>query len=472
MANYDVFISFKTTNKDGFHTDSFYKAKQLYDRLKQMKFKPYMSEEELENASDSDFTKHIDSAIKDAQIFVLCIDKLEQFDPTDGRTNWMHYEWEQWAGKARSGEKDLHSMFVLGSDEICNNIPEEFTKFNLQIEKSIEVLTNKIVKKHEELNPKAVPKHDDNLIHHIKFGFDDEEERAAVDIGQAMMEAVKDAEYFKENLVDKSKKYNILEVGCENGKNTRMVFGDVLKAEANINLLSVDSEQKDIDDYNAMASKKGWDNIHAEVLDCNQADWAESLTNLMSKYGIDKFDYIYCPSILHCFTDSGKEFIRRIRRFLRDNGIIYIRSFDDSLQIAYPEDVYNKMMDITNQFNKCIGINDRAHGRKLYSLLRLGGYTGIKVSHFCVDTIDKDPSQLEFIYDSAFGFRKSVFKGNVERLISENPDKSEEYKEQYKKVFDLLKGMNEAIMGGRYFAYFMTIAIATNPSIKSAFDDD
>lgn len=472
MANYDVFISFKTTNKDGFETESLYKAKQLYARLKKLELKPYMSEEELENANDSDYTKHIDMAIKDAKIFVLCIDKLEQFDSTDSRTNWMHYEWEQWTGKARSGQKDLHSMFVLGSDEICNNIPEEFTKFNLQIEKNIEVLTNKIVKKYEELNPKAMPKKDDNLIHHIKFDFDDEDEREAVDIGQAMMEAVKDAEYFKEKLIDKSKKYNILEVGCENGTNTRMVFGDILKAEGNINLVSVDSEVKDIEAYNSFANKKGWSNIHGEVLDCNKEGWTEGLATLMGKYNIDKFDYIYCPSSLHCFTDSGKDFVKRVRKYLRDNGIIYIRSFDDSLQIAYPDNVYKDMMEITNQYNKCIGINDRAHGRKLYSLLRTGGYTGIKVDHFCIDTIDKDPSQLLFIYDSAFGFRKSVFKGNVERLIHDNPDKADEYKEQYKKVYDLLKGMNEAIMNGRYFAYFMTIAIAINPSTKSPFDDD
>lgn len=474
MANYKIFISFKTSDSDGDYTESYYTALRLYDKLKKMNLNPFMSARELENAEDSNYAKAINAALFEASVFILVIDQTEQFNSDDGKTNWMHHEWETYAELARSGKKDLHSMFVLGTDEVKENLPDEFV--GIQIETDMKILINKVEKKLDVTGINT--NKDDKSIHHVDFLSADAEEKRKINTSEVMMEARWDYDYFNDKLNDISKTYNILDVGCEAGINTQVVFRKFLDSNSNVNanisLLSVDESEDNINEYNDFAKQKNIQNMHGEVLNFNEYEWEDKLKEYMKKYSIDKFDYVYCPSILHNFIDSGEKFLKDIYKYIRDGGNIYIRSFDDMLEIAYPDEDNQIMTDIVNRYGKCHGINDRAHARKLYKFLKHALFTSIKVEHHCIDTIDKDLRQLELIYDSAFGFRKSVFKGNLENVDKSNSSLYEKAEKDYNESCNLLERMHEAILdgtGSHYYAYFISVAVASKSNSSIGFYD-
>lgn len=452
MENFDVFISFKGTDVDtGEDTYSRFEASKLKNRLEKLGLKVFMSDATLKECETANFPSEIDTALDNSKFFILVYDKLENFK--SDKHYWVYHEWERFNSLYRSGKKEKNPIYIMscmGAD--LSNIPSEFEGINLV---SIDVIVEQLKKRFnlfENDNKK------DKYIH-SNYTVDEEEERRLV--VQARTEAKWDIDYFKEKINNISKTYNILDVGCADGMNTRLVFGCLKDNNYNYNLIGTDFKKDLIEKFN----KKAYEHMHGEVIDYSNENWLNTMEEIMRKYNIDKFDYVYCALSLHHFFDRGESFIKHIRKYIREEGTIYIRSTDDRLKLAFPDESNDVLMKILEKYDALAGTSDRYHARKLYRYLKMNKYDHIKVDHHFIDTIGKSEEQREFLFDSAFGFRQASFKHHYDEIDKSNPVTAKKAEDEYEEINKLFEKMNTIVTSSsHYYAYGISIATAVRPS--------
>ena len=115
-------------------------------------------------------------------------------------------------------------------------------------------------------------------------------------------------------------------------------------------------------------------NMRAELLNFEDPEWERQLSGIMAKYGIVSFDLIYCSLSLHHMSDS-ESVIKKLWKYITNDGHIYIRTCDDALKIAYPNESY--IYEIIQKTANVPHASDRFHGRKIYSMLYRTRYKNI-----------------------------------------------------------------------------------------------
>lgn len=456
---YDVFISFKKSTKVNERvkkTDDYYMAERLNDELKGLGLSPFFSDENLKSEGTGDYKNSIVQAINSSKLFISVASRREYFEST-----WVKSEWDQYDNLMREGKKESNSMFVLGGEDLLANRPDELAGKEIltDIDELVEFIRNRVCnKKDENLN--------DNSQINSSYSFTSNEEKRLVE--QARVEAIYDIKYFKKNLTDNSRTYNILDVGCSTGIVSKLVFGKLENENININLLGVDRNIDCVNKFNEQTP----DSMNAGQIDFNNENWQDELVILSKKNNIDKFDVVYCALSLHHFADSGESFIKNIHKFIKDNGLIYIRSFDDCLSICYPK--YDLMQKIIDDSAKCPGMSDRFHARKIYDYLFKGKYDNIKFAHHYIDTIGKDIQQRDMIYDSAFAFRINYYERYLNKVKeSKKITDIEKAQKNYNEMEKMLKEMKDSILNlSHYYGYFVTIVTARKPSEFVLDDND
>ena len=445
---YDVFISFKSSiSGSNRKTEDYYLAMRLNDELKALGIKSYFSEEDLANQGTGDYKTSIIQAINVAKVFISVATKREYFE-----SNWVKSEWDQYDNLRREGKKENDSMFVLGGADLLANRPDELAGFQIldSVDGVVEFVKNRFIRKSKN----------DNIAENNQssYSYINEEEKRLND--QARVEAAYDIKFFKEILTDNSKTYNILDIGCSMGTVTKFVFGKLENDNININLIGIDREQECVDKFNSLTPVY----MNAFQLDLNNPNYMDGLIEIMNKQGIDKFDIIYSSLTMHHLNDRGKDVIKNVYKVMRDNGIIYIRSVDDCLHIAYPKS--DLMDEIINISAKCKGMSDRFHARKLFDYLQNAKFDNIKYHYHIVDTIDKDINQRRMIFDSSFAFRINYFDRNLKKAKeSGNAKEISDAQQEYDKMEEMLKEMKESILNlSHYFGYFCPVVSARKPS--------
>ena len=86
-TNYDIFISFKNSNKDGKKTEDRELAYKLYKFLKSKNLKIFFSEATLEELGADSWGDEIENALRASKIFIALGTKEEYF-----YTYWLQKE--------------------------------------------------------------------------------------------------------------------------------------------------------------------------------------------------------------------------------------------------------------------------------------------------------------------------------------------------------------------------------------------
>jgi hypothetical protein len=105
--NYDVFISFKNSGKDGKPTPDNHEARRVYEALKSIGLKVFFSEESLAEIGKGHFSRSIEAALDDARILVLVASCREHIE-----SRWVEAEWDSFLQDVRSGKKQ-GEMFIV-----------------------------------------------------------------------------------------------------------------------------------------------------------------------------------------------------------------------------------------------------------------------------------------------------------------------------------------------------------------------
>ena len=105
---YDVFISFKNSDKDGCATREKAIAEQLCEYLKSKGILVFYSAQELEFLGKSQYTKVINKALESSRILVVVGSSRENLE-----SEWGHYEWDSFLNAIRTGVKRNGEVYVL-----------------------------------------------------------------------------------------------------------------------------------------------------------------------------------------------------------------------------------------------------------------------------------------------------------------------------------------------------------------------
>ncbi|MGA3091314.1 MAG: toll/interleukin-1 receptor domain-containing protein [Terriglobales bacterium] len=109
---YDVFISFKNSDKDGLPTPDSMHARAVYEALMATGLRVFFSEESLAEAGQGNFSRSIETALDSARILVLVASCREHIE-----SRWVEAEWDSFLEDLRSGNKQ-GELFILS----CGNL--------------------------------------------------------------------------------------------------------------------------------------------------------------------------------------------------------------------------------------------------------------------------------------------------------------------------------------------------------------
>ena len=127
----------------------------------------------------------------------------------------------------------------------------------------------------------------------------------------------------------------------------------------------------------------------------------------MEKYNIPHFDIFFSSLVIHHLKNPNK-FLRRIRRYLSDNGYIILRGSDDGSVLTYGDDgLIAKILELHHGTD---GISDRFNGRKIYSQLVSSGYTDVRMMNYVKDISSLDMDERYDVFIERFSYRRNYLK--------------------------------------------------------------
>lgn len=450
MEKTQVFISYKYHGKNGEVLPDYHMAKEVYGKLRSYGINVFFSDQSLIKVGQADYKHLIDSYLDDAKLLIVVSTSADNCN-----SNWVRYEWDSFYNDILSERKDGALISYLDTDDI-GQFPrtirtlQVFNKKENEIDALVDFVKSYFSIKDKKSNSKKRIK-GSSFHYGVTYELGDERKRLEI---QAKVESNRDSSYVSKLFQGQKEVYNVLDVGCSMGNVTFSVFGNI---KENIKVIGVDKFKECIDGFN----KNAPENMMAELLDFEESDWETNLQEIMNRHHIEKFDVIYCALSLHHMSDSPYV-VKKLWKYIYNNGYIYIRTCDDALKIAYPnEDI---IYDIIQKTAKVPNVSDRFHGRKVYSMLYKAKFKNIRMESFLIDTSNKDLDERYALYYSAFVWRKNYFKNRLH--YAESQEDVATALNEYNEIMNMLDKIENLFTDfSFYFGYYVTIAIAQKRSI-------
>ena len=98
--NHDVFISFKSSGRNGLPTPDSTHARVAYQALTAIGLKVFFSEESLAGEGRGNFSRSIEAALESARVLILVASCRENVE-----SRWVEAEWDSFLQDVRSGNK-------------------------------------------------------------------------------------------------------------------------------------------------------------------------------------------------------------------------------------------------------------------------------------------------------------------------------------------------------------------------------
>lgn len=414
---YQVFISFKNTDKNGYTADKKI-SEDLYRYLSEKGIRTFYSNATLLDFGESAYKEVIDGALDEVAVMVVIGSKKEYLS-----SKWCKYEWHTYQQNILTNIVEGSIVTYLGDIEL-SQVPtaiRHYQSFKIG-EASIETVGDFIIRAVESAKKKETPapvveetpkeekpstvanEFEKKRASYYDSAYSGEYKRLKIQ-GEAMRPSdMTGVNYVKEQLKDKETVY-ILDAGCGYGIVGRDRFADF----PNKVIVGIDIS----DTVLAKARELNDDpNAHYEHVDLMSENFDEEMEMIMDKYNIKKFDVVFGAYILQHIQDPLKG-LRNLRSCLANDGYVIFRQSDEGTYITYGDDGLVKK--VCERYLKAPGLDDRFIGRKMYHYLESTGYKNIRVFGTFINTADMSYDERMDLYKMRFSLRTMYYKKALEK---------------------------------------------------------
>lgn len=224
----------------------------------------------------------------------------------------------------------------------------------------------------------------------------------------------------------------ILDLGSGNGD---MIMDRISDSEKQIKLIGLERDEKKVEEANNKWFQEGVvEFINADI---TNPTFIDELEEKMEQMEVDQFDIIHI-SMLLLHLKSSCSLLRKCRRLLKPDGIVFIKDIDDGLNFAFPDDetVFERIYKICDN-NETSG--ERRNGRQIYTNLYRAGFRRINIEKSGFSTIGLSYEEKEAFWGMYFRF----ILGDIIWMHEKYPnnidiaDDCNWYSERYDDIFEM-----------------------------------
>lgn len=424
MESFDIFISFKNTDDNGHLTEDSKIAEMVYKEFCSRKLPAFYSNITLLKLGESVYKRSIDNALDSAKILILIGTDLKHI-----QSRWIKYEWESFHTDILNGIKRDGEIITYTQNINAHSLPRPLRSYqNCSIStmdvKSFCSFAENVLKRLLNPNPKDSHEQDVNYTlpasatgsslllsagrHHksvYSSTYNIEEARLKVQARNSSLSDQIAIDYIREH--GGFRRHSVvLDAGCAYGYVAEDRFGSTEWADK---ILCIDNNEDVIKKARQMHTNP---RMLFEVADLESENFTEQFRDILDKNGIDHLDLIFSALTLHHLKNPNKV-LRKLRRFLTDNGHIILRGSDDGSKLCYPDN--NLMTQIIQKSLTAEGVSDRLNGRKLFTQLADSGYRNIHVFSNMKDLSSIDYDDRESLFKESFSYRSDYFRKAYEK---------------------------------------------------------
>ncbi len=423
--NCDVFISYR-------RQDGVFPAMIMYRDLVEAGYNVFY---DIEKSRNGELSKIIYENIYTCTDFIFLITQSTFSERIYEPNDWVRRELEL----AIELKKNIIPVFI-GDALIPKTIPASIEKIRdfggvCQIDPYVIREINKkisqeyMLSKATKTDRKAIVKSRCS-IYDASYG--NERDRLAI---QANNSLVSDMNVINYEIKDK-KQIKVLDVGCAYGYVGKTRFS----GEQYDQIIGIDSNEQCI--KNAMENNED-DRFDYLVANVEEDNFEQLLKAKMEEKNITGFDVIFVALVIH-HLKNPVAVLRKIRKYLSDDGIIIVRGSDDGSKLAYGDD--NTMEEIINLTMEVENVSDRFNGRKIYNFLCCSGFSKVKMYSFAHDTSSLDCDQKILLFNESFSYRINY----VRRHYEADPENIEK-KSRFDKMEELLARLEEKFYDSNFW---------------------
>ena len=385
-----VFISYR-------RTDGFYPAYLLYKELIENNYAVFF---DLKSLRMGEFPDTIKRNIEECSDFILIVSQSTFGERIFEESDWVRKE----IRLALSLNKNIITVFINAS--IPDNLPEDIQRIrnyngiqqvdpNLISENYRRLFSEFMISHPIVKSPSFVSRR--YSAYDVNYG--DEFERLKIQSRNSLQ-----SDFFVLKSINAHGV--VLDVGCAFGGVTRSRFD----SDNYTQVLGIDKDERSI----LYASEHSPRKFEYAVMDVEANDFREKMRELMNTKHIESFDVIFISLVLHHLRDPYAV-LRKLRRFLSDDGKIIVRGSDDGTKIAFPDEqaLLPKIISKTLQVNN---VSDRLNGRKIYDWLKQSGFVKVQMYSFMRDTSTLDMDDREDLFRESFSYRINYFRKQLEAM--------------------------------------------------------
>lgn len=371
-------------------------ARLIYDHLKNLGLNPFFDLEELHAGQ---FNVKLYEKIEDSANFLLVLHS-HSLDRCVNENDWVRLEIEH----AIKEDKNIVPVIMNGF-EWPDDLPESLQKlpyynaaiirreyFDASISRLLTMLNG------VELKDGAIVKSfgaRNERTQNLYFDFDDKKEKRRLKIQQNLMREFDFAVY--DNVKARHDTLCILDVGSNNGD---FIMDRLANCDKLDKLIGLEYDAKSVQAANERYGEEN--KIAFFKLDLEREDFADELEEITEEQGIKKFNVINISMVL-LHLKAPYKLLKKLRKFLSDDGVMIIKDIDDGLNLAYPDEKgeFAKVIEICKK-NETSGF--RESGRQIYTLLSRAGYKKVTLGKQGLTTAGMDFEQRSALFDTYFSF--------------------------------------------------------------------
>jgi len=416
---YNVFISFKKTDDEGELTKDFEIAKELYNELKEYEtVQPFFSDESIYTVGKSNYKDIINNALDEVDIVVVIGTTKENIE-----SKWVKYEWESFHNDILANNKPNGEIIGYIADDINHNdLPRSIRsyqsfKHSLMSVVGLAVFIEKCITQKNK-NSQAAKEYEKKVLEiqselkckkkeqsYYSPLQSNELSRLQIQSENAYHSDISAIDYAKRNM-ESIKDLVVLDVGSAYGVVAHSRFGE---DESVKQVICID---KDSDVVEQAKHLEAITKLKFFTVDIESPDLESHLEKICIECGVERFDIVFSALTVHHLKDPNK-FLRRIRKYLSDDGCIIVRGSDDSSKLCYPHSELLK--EIIDRGINVKGASDRLNGEKIHSQLINSGYSNVKILSFMRDTSTMNMEERELLYFDSFSYRINPFASEREK---------------------------------------------------------
>lgn len=422
IGSFEVFLSFKNSDAQGNQTPEAKMAEELFECISGKGVRVFYCNHSIEMLGAAQYKAAIDSALDEAKVLIAIGSSAENLN-----ASWVRYEWDGFYGDILSGIKQgqvISYIDNISAEELPRTLRQLkcFEKNKCTCEDVAGFVINAL--RHNE----SVSGGQTQTMPRSLYSFLDDKEKERL-MSQALLVADNDIKLLSEYMQSMPSKLNVLDLGCSNGFLTQKIFSNFEDRIEHV--IGLDYQQSCIDDATST--------IHSSLysfysLDLESSSWTQDLEALMQRHQIQKFDVIFSALMFHHLRQPEKV-LKKVRKYLSDTGILYIRTCDDDEIEGYPDENMIIKNTLLSTYH-IAGISDRTHGKKLFGQLYRSGYNHVEMKNYYVTTTQMNVEEKLLLFFGIFYWRKNQLKKQL-NLNPSNTEYLNEYNDYCEKMEEI-----------------------------------